>query len=288
VKNEPIANSQQPIARTATDCATVEGQYQRTASLEARIAIHERCSVNKVGLPRWLFVQMDLPAEARILEVGCGVGGFWSTNRELIPPGWQITLTDRSPAMVEEAARRIGGHEQFTTATADVMALPCADASFDAVLAHFMLYHVPDLPRAFAEIRRVLRPRGSFFAATNGLRHMGEAREFAAQAGLIAPDTVDAGDAAAFSLENGASLLAPWFAESTLRRYDDALLITECEPLLAYIQSIWQMQTEVARLGQDEGARRTTALRTLLDERLAADGVIRITKDSGVFSARRD
>jgi SAM-dependent methyltransferase len=270
-----------------TDRATVEGQYRGTANLEARIAIHERFSTNKVGLPRWLFAQMALPAQANVLEVGCGVGSLWSANRELIPLGWQMTLSDRSPAMVQEAARRIGANPQFTFATADVAALPYADASFDAVIAHFMLYHVPDLPRAFWEIHRVLRPRGAFFAATNGPRHMGEAREFAAQAGLIAPETVAVGDAAGFNLENGASLLAPWFANITLRRYDDALLITESEPLLAYIESIWQMQTEAARLGQDEAGRRSTALRTALDERLAGDGVIRVTKDSGLFIASR-
>jgi ubiquinone/menaquinone biosynthesis C-methylase UbiE len=271
----------------ATDRATVEGQYRGTANLEARIAIHERFSTNKFGLSRWLFAQMMLPAQACILEVGCGVGLFWSVNRELIPPGWQMTLTDRSPAMVQEAARRIGANSQFAFATADVAAPPFADASFDAVIAHFMLYHVPDLPRAFSEIHRVLRPGGAFFAATNGLRHMREARVFAAEAGLVAPETVDVGDAAGFSLEHGESSLAPWFTNIKLRRYDDALLVTASEPLLAYIQSWWQTQTEVDRLDPHTAEQRIAALRTALDERLAAGGVIRVTKDSGLFTASR-
>jgi len=72
-----------------------------------------------------------------------------------------------------------------------------------------------------------------------------------------------------------------------LRRYDDALVITESEPLVAYIESSWQMQTEVARIGAEEATRRTVALWALLEERLTADGVIRVTKDSGLFVAKR-
>ena len=55
---------------------------------------------------------------------------------------------------------------------ADAMDLPFEDASFDAVVAMWMLYHVPDLDVALAEVRRVLRPGGLFVAVTNGDAHM--------------------------------------------------------------------------------------------------------------------
>src|ERR1700749_4979398 len=46
------------------------------------------------------------------------------------------------------------------TARADAESLPFADASFDLVLGHAVLHHLPDLERAFAEFHRVLRPGG--------------------------------------------------------------------------------------------------------------------------------
>ena len=52
----------------------------------------------------------------------------------------------------------------------DVQALPFEDASFDTVVAAWMLYHVPDLDRGLAEIARVLCPGGQLVAVTNSER----------------------------------------------------------------------------------------------------------------------
>ena len=54
--------------------------------------------------------------------------------------------------------------------------LPYADESFDVVAALWMLYHVPDVDRALAEVRRVLRPGGLFVAVTNGDGHVADLR----------------------------------------------------------------------------------------------------------------
>jgi SAM-dependent methyltransferase len=60
-------------------------------------------------------------------------------------------------------ARRLG--LEVTTAPADAAALPVPDESFDLVLGHAVLHHLPDLDAAFAEVRRVLRPGGTFLFA---------------------------------------------------------------------------------------------------------------------------
>lgn len=96
----------------------------------------------------------------RSLEIGAGTG-YFSLN--LLQAGIveQATCTDISPGMIATLgrnARRLG--LDVRTARADAEALPFADQSFDLVLGHAVLHHLPNLRRAFAEFRRVLRPGG--------------------------------------------------------------------------------------------------------------------------------
>lgn len=262
-------------------------QYRDGRNLEARIRLHERFSTNPVGLYPWLLAQIEVPSHASVLELGCGMGSFWDTNRDRIPPGWRVTLTDTSPGMVREAKRRLSGRPGFTFAPAAVEDLPYPAATFDAIFAHFMLYHVNDRPRAMREMARVLRPGGHLYAATNGARHMQEARLLAMRAGLMTPADVEVSDAVAFSLENGADQLRTVFANVALRRYEDHLVVTEAEPLLAYILSSWQIQKTLASLDPIDLQDRVTMLRASIDEQMAVDGQIIVAKDSGVFIARR-
>lgn len=85
--------------------------------------------------------------------------------------GANVLATDRSPAMVGATAQR-----GVRAEVADADRLPYADASFDAVVAMWMLYHVPDLDRTLAEARRVLRPGGVLIAVTNGRQHTADLR----------------------------------------------------------------------------------------------------------------
>ena len=62
-------------------------QYRDGRNLNARIALHDRFSTNKGSWHRWIFDHFNLPANARILEVGAGVGRLWAENAERIPPG---------------------------------------------------------------------------------------------------------------------------------------------------------------------------------------------------------
>jgi SAM-dependent methyltransferase len=84
----------------------------------------------------------------------------------------------------------------------DVQELPFADARFDVAVAGWMLYHVPDLPRAIDELARVLRPGGRLVAMTNSVLHLIELREL-----------VGTGPAPlSFSRESGEELLGRRFA----------------------------------------------------------------------------
>ena len=101
----------------------------------------------------------------RALEIGCGTG-FFSLN--LRQAGWldDVVVTDVSAGMVEvaqENARSLGF--EVDGAVAGITELPYPDDSFDVVLGHAVLHHVPDVEAGLRECLRVLRPGGRFVFA---------------------------------------------------------------------------------------------------------------------------
>jgi len=263
-------------------------QYRDASNLNARIALHARFSTNKYGWLRWVFDQLDLAPASRILEVGCGPASLWITNRARIPAGWRPTLVDLSLGMAREARQGLADtRPAFRFAVADAQALPFPTGQFDAVIANHMLYHVPDRRRALGEIRRVLRPGGRLFAATNGQGHLEEMDQLlerfdpAIRLGRPAPTAVPQPPgsipAAPFDLEHAGAELAAQFTDVEMRRYDDALRITEAAPLVAYVLSTG-IQPNLA------GGRAQDFARFIAQE-LAAHGAIHITKSTGLFLA---
>jgi SAM-dependent methyltransferase len=240
------------------------------------MALHGRFSTSDRRWHPWVFDQFGLQAGQQVLEVGCGTGQLWCANAERVPDGLELTLTDTSAGMLAEAARslRRAGLDAVTR-RADAGSLPYGDAAFDVVVANHMLYHVEDVSRAVGELRRVLRPDGLLVAATNGEGHLGELNELAAaHAGGAARDPLAL--RLSFSLENGAEHLGSAFGSVELLRFDDALEITEAEPAVAYVASMWSWNDAVDLDG----------LRADLRQRIAGEGCLRVRKDTGLFLAR--
>src|SRR3954452_2448366 len=107
----------------------------------------------------------------RSLEVGAGTG-YFSLNLLQAGTVREAVCTDISPGMLralEANAARLRGPGE--TAACDAEALPFDDESFDLVLGHAVLHHLPDLPRAFGEFLRVLRPGGMLVFAGEPSRH---------------------------------------------------------------------------------------------------------------------
>jgi ubiquinone/menaquinone biosynthesis C-methylase UbiE len=96
----------------------------------------------------------------RSLEIGAGTG-YFSLNLLQAGVVRQATCTDISPGMVRTLAVNASRLKlNVRTARADAESLPFPDESFDLVLGHAVLHHLPDLDRAFSEFSRVLRPGG--------------------------------------------------------------------------------------------------------------------------------
>ncbi len=108
---------------------------------------------------------------ARALEIGAGTGYF---TLNLLRAGViaEATCSDISPGMLtvlRANAERLGLEVQTTPADAE--RLPFKDASFDLVLGHAVLHHIPDPARAFAEFARVLAPGGTLLFAGEPSRY---------------------------------------------------------------------------------------------------------------------
>ncbi|HEU4784159.1 MAG TPA: class I SAM-dependent methyltransferase, partial [Ktedonobacterales bacterium] len=190
---------------------------------------------------------------------------------ERIPTGWQLMLTDISEGMLAEARQNLAYvPHAFTFAVADVQAIPYPDDSFDMVIANHMLYHAPDIPAALSEIRRVLKTGGRFYASTLAGDYM---REFE----LFLPRRQPAH--LSFNLDNGADLFAKQFEHVTLHRYDNTLVVTDAEPLIAYMVSM----TPQSAVDLQERIYRD--VEPLVQRYLEEHGEVRLTASSGLFEA---
>jgi ubiquinone/menaquinone biosynthesis C-methylase UbiE len=251
-------------------------QYKDPSNLEARAVIHQRFGTNPHGWFQWVFDRLlKLPEKANTLELGCGHALLWKENINRIPSGWIITLSDLSAGMLDAAWRNlVVTGRAFKFEEIDAQSIPYENETFHAVIANHMLYHVPDRPKAIAEIRRVLKPGGLFIATTLGKNHMKEMSDWIKRASAdrsVEPFSL------AFSLENGLEQLQPYFSNVKKVSYEDHLQVTELEPIIAYLTSGFQ----ATELMKDE----VEKIRKELQDRLAKEKSIFISKDSGLFEA---
>jgi ubiquinone/menaquinone biosynthesis C-methylase UbiE len=182
-------------------------QYRNDANLSARINLHRRSSTNPISWNRWVFDQMRLPDGARVLELGAGTGLLWSENRDRLPAGLELVVSDSSEGMLRAARDQLDGLAGVEFRQMDAARIPDGGRTFGVLVANHMLYHVPDRAAVFAEVIRVLRPAGRFYAATNGATHMAELDDL-----ISKPEKRAMISTTQFSLENGAEQLAPSLA----------------------------------------------------------------------------
>ncbi|HEU4676234.1 MAG TPA: methyltransferase domain-containing protein [Motilibacteraceae bacterium] len=101
----------------------------------------------------------------RALELGCGTG-FFLLNLKQAGVLDEGHVTDLSPGMVEVAQRNARGLGfEFEGRVADAERIPYDDATFDLVVGHAVLHHIPDVELALREVLRVLKPGGRFVFA---------------------------------------------------------------------------------------------------------------------------
>ena len=95
----------------------------------------------------------------RALDVGAGTGDLAAGLLRVSDRSARVIAVDLSTEMLRIAARRLPG-DRYAAVIANADGLPMPDASVDRVISGFTLRNIGDLPRALAEMRRVLRPGG--------------------------------------------------------------------------------------------------------------------------------
>ena len=203
-----------------SDPTYVQEQYSTEAGLAARKAVYTDVSGPD---PRDIaFDAVVMVAPRTVLEVGCGEGELAERMyRELDA---EVVATDQSERMVELTRAR-----GVDARVADVRELPFESGSFDVAVAAWMLFHVPDIDQALAELARVVRPGGRLVAVTNWSDHLQEMYALAGLEGVFADLT--------FRGEQGAAILERHFARVEIQDASGTVTFHDAEQVRSYLRS---------------------------------------------------
>lgn len=247
----------------------IETQYKTAQNLNIRSSVHAKYSTNKQPFAEWISDHYKIAPGARILELGCGTGNVWKDRLSLLEPNCSLILSDFSSGMLETAKETVGMDPRVDYQVIDIQNIPYQDDSFDIVIANMMLYHVPDLHKGLSEVRRVLKPGGSFYCATYGERGIMQ---------FINDTLHDLGIHGevykTFTLQNGENILRNHFEEVIMCTRDDGLEIPNVNDFVDYVMSM-------SSLAGAENLKRDSLKQTF--EGKMVNGVLYIPKEYGMF-----
>lgn len=253
-------------------------QYGDSRKLAARARLQSEYMVAETGWFPWVAGQLPLKPGDSILDVGCGPGWFWAAGVKELPANLALTLCDLSAGMVQEAVERCRPlpFASVDSRQADACALPFEDASFDAVIAMHMLYHLPDPSRAIAEIHRVLKPGGFLAVTTNGINNM---RGLYALTTVFGSPPLDP-SGIAFGYDAAERMMQARFGAVSRTQHPARLRITEPEDVFLALTSYPP--------GDTANEAQLAAFREAIAAAFeAGNGVLDVEKESGLFVSRK-
>lgn len=207
---------------TTSDAREVEEQYATTDRLRTRAAVW-RPAPGTVGARDAFVAAAVAPRPHRLVDVGCGDGVLTAAMAAALRDGAEVVGVGLSSAMV--AATEARG---ITAVQAAADALPFDDDSQDVVTSGWMLYHVPDVDAAVAELARVVRPGGTVVVATNGAAHLHDLY----QAAGAPPVSV------AFAAEDGDEVLSRHFSQVSGTEHPSLAHFETRDDAVAYLATL--------------------------------------------------
>ncbi|MDF2650901.1 MAG: type 11 methyltransferase [Paenibacillus sp.] len=262
-----------------------QNQYGNEEKFKHRIQLHKQFSTNKYPWPFWVFDYLPKRDHAKVLELGGGNGLLWMVNVNRVPENWDITITDLSAGMLENAQKNLPAYSNLHFKVVDAEQIDYPDSTFDIVIANHMLYHVENREKALLEIRRVLKPDGMLYASTVGNGNMLELKELIQEYDRDSNyDTVLRTIETRFSLENGEEQLKAFFSDVQLHLYEDSLLVTDADVIVRYVLSLNDLETGATVLDPNKAEH----FKTFLDEKMKqSGGKLHIHKASGMFICKQ-
>jgi len=256
--------------------------YADDRRLRSRMAIYAYAET--AVDPRWRTSMIPWDGTQIVADVGCGNG---LDLRQLVPQGRcrHAVGLDLSAGMLRslEDLRHSG---RLSLVQADAQRLPLADRTVDVAMAMHMLYHVPDIPTAIRELRRITKPGGTVLASTNGSASLTEIHELldSAVCGRLGRQ-VRAMPALSFTTQTGTALLGREFSDVTLRTHDLPLSIPSAKPVISYVASI--REPLLAWIGEPLDFDAVLAdIAVQVEQLIQAHGSFRTTSHAGVFICR--
>lgn len=269
-----------------TEDETVKEQYETSSNLEKRIRLHDDYSTSLQSWVEWVYDRLELREGEQVLELGCGTGLLWQTNVHKLPRDLSLTLTDRSPGMLEKTEENLAAFRdllrergiriEYRTEDGDCLALE--KEKYNCVIANHMLYHVKRRQACIKEIAGSLKKDGRFLCSTVGDDHMRELHDIVAEFDprIEMPfRKITAG----FRLESGQAQLEPFFPKIERMDQENDLIVDDVEAIYDYVCSYpGNASLILEQRGQD--------FRRLLRERIEKEGALYIHKSTGMFRCR--
>ena len=248
-------------------------QYSNNKNLSNRITFHSKYSTSKISAHDWFFEQYQLKPGCRILELGCGTGAQWDGRIEALPEHTTLVLSDLSDGMLDTVHQKFSQYPQVLIQKINIMDIPFHAETFDYVIANYMLYHIPDLPKAISEVKRVSKSSGIFYAATNGAGGMRAYLHDKLQLfnpGLRAFETIPS-----FTIQNGENILCEFYSCVKLVEFNDSLSVTKTQDLIDWIYSV----VSISSFEETD----LNGLYDFFEEIRQKEGTINIPKEMGLF-----
>ena len=178
------------------------GSYDRHAAIQRDVANGLAARIRALALP----------ADARVLEIGCGTGflGQGLIGRLPFAHYW---MTDLAPGMLDRARQRFAGADKGDFALMDGAA-PDLEGPFDLICSSLAMQWMPDLGTAVARLRGLLSERGKLIFTTLAAGSFAEWRAAYGSAMPGTPDYPEADDLRRLGLDVS--------IETFLRDHDDA------------------------------------------------------------------
>lgn len=251
-------------------------QYRTANNLQIRIDLHTKYSTSKQGWFPWVYQQINFSKVNKLLEIGCGSGDLWK-QLDINLRHREIFLTDKASTMLEKTKENLGN--KFNYIVMDGENITFKKEYFDTVIANHVLFYFKDVNKGIAEIVRVLHKGGLLYCSSYGINHMKEIREIMTEYNpkikLVEDNMFEK-----FGLENGYSILKPYFSMIHIKLYKDSLVIDEAQPLVDYILSCPGNQKEI--IGSN-----ILDFVTFIENKIKKNGSIKITKESGLFICKK-